>query len=67
MKLKEHIYIGRRLVKLLYSLGHRYFYALVLSSLVTALTPYVPIWFWPGLLMGWLQGRLCRRWRCMRR
>ena len=45
MKLKEHIYIGRRLVKLLYSLGHRYFYALVLSSLVTALTPYVPIWF----------------------
>lgn len=66
MKLKEHIYIGRQLVKLLYSLGHRYFYALVLSSLVTALTPYVPIWFSARLIDGLAAGRLCRRWRCMR-
>lgn len=56
MKLKEHIYIGRRLVKLLYSLGHRYFYALVLSSLVTALTPYVPIWFSARLIDGLAAG-----------
>lgn len=56
MKLKEHIYIGRRLVKLLYSLGHRYFYALVLSSLVTALTPYVPIWFSARLIDGLASG-----------
>lgn len=45
MTLKEHMNIGRRLIKLLYSLSRRYFYFLICASVVKAVTPYIPIWF----------------------
>lgn len=45
MKLNEHIQISRRSVKLLYSLSRRYMICSVLRCIVTALLPYVPIWF----------------------
>ncbi len=45
MTLKEHMNIGRRLTKLLYSLSRRYFYFLISASVVKAVMPYIPIWF----------------------
>lgn len=42
---KEDQQIDRRLVRLLYSLSHRYFYAVIFDSIVKALLPYVPIYF----------------------
>lgn len=42
---KEHLSLGRRAVRLLYSLSRRYFCALLFDSIVSALTPYVPIFF----------------------
>ncbi len=45
MKLKEHLQISRRSVKLLYALSHRHLICLVLSSVVTAILPFVPVYF----------------------
>ena len=45
MKLKEHINISRRLIKLQYSLSRRHMWATIIRSVVTALKPYVPIYF----------------------
>ncbi len=45
MKLKEHLQISRRSVKLLYALSHRHLICLVLSSIVTAILPFVPVYF----------------------
>lgn len=45
MTLREHFSLSRRSVKLLYSLGPRYFLSLVFSSVFTALLPYVPVYF----------------------
>ena len=42
---KEHLSLGRRAIHLLYSLSRRYFCALLFDSIVSALTPYVPIFF----------------------
>ncbi len=42
---KEHLSLGRRAIHLLYSLSRRYFCALLLDRIVSALTPYVPIFF----------------------
>ena len=42
---KEHLSLGRRAIHLLYSLSRRYFCALLLDCIVSALTPYVPIFF----------------------
>lgn len=45
MKLKEHLQISRRSVKLLYAMSHRHLICLVLSSIVTAILPFVPVYF----------------------
>lgn len=45
MKLKEHLQISHRSVKLLYALSHRHLICLVLSSVVTAILPFVPVYF----------------------
>lgn len=45
MKLKEHLQISRRSVRLLYALSHRHLICLVLSSIVTAILPFVPVYF----------------------
>ena len=50
MKWKEHLRITRRSVALLYSLSRRYFWSIVLGSIVTAILPYVPIYFSARLL-----------------
>ena len=45
MKLSEHIQVFRRSICLLYSLSKKHTIFLVLSSLVSAILPYVPIYF----------------------
>ena len=45
MTLKEHMHISRRGIRLLYSMSRRYLISLTLGSIVTAITPYVPIYF----------------------
>ena len=45
MTLKEHMQISRRGIRLLYSMSRRYLVSLALGSIVTAITPYVPIYF----------------------
>lgn len=52
MTFKEHIKIGRRGLKLLYSLSHRYLLSMILHSIVTAVTPYVSIYFSARLVDG---------------
>ena len=56
MTLKEHMNIGRRLIKLLYSLSRRYFYFLICASVVKAVTPYIPIWFSARLIDALAEG-----------
>ena len=45
MKLKEHLQISRRSVKLLYALSNRHLICLVLGSGGTAILPFVPVYF----------------------
>lgn len=45
MKLSEHIHIFARSVRLLYSLSRKYVVCLVLTSLISAVLPYVPIYY----------------------
>ena len=56
MKLKEHIDISRRAVKLLYSLSRRYLICLILRSIVMAVLPYVAIWFSARLVDALVSG-----------
>lgn len=45
MTLREHISIARRSWRLLYSMSRRFFAAILAYSVVTALLPYIPVWF----------------------
>lgn len=45
MKLREHMQIGRRAIKHLFSLSRRNCLSTMAGSVVTALMPYVPIYF----------------------
>ena len=45
MTFKEHLNIICRAVKLLYSLSRRYLISLTAGSIVSAVLPYVPIYF----------------------
>lgn len=45
MTLKEHLNMICRAVKLLYSLSRRYLISLTAGSIVSAVLPYVPIYF----------------------
>lgn len=45
MKLREHMQIGGRAIKHLFSLSRRYCLSTVASSVVTSVMPYVPIYF----------------------
>ncbi len=56
MKLREHIDISRRAVKLLHSLSRRYLICLILRSIVTAALPYVPIRFSARLIDALVAG-----------
>lgn len=45
MTLKEHLNISRRGIRMLYSMSRRYLIFTVFVSIVTSVTPYVPIYF----------------------
>ena len=45
MTLKEHLNISARSVKLIYSLNKKFFVSSILKSFITAVLPYVPIYF----------------------
>ena len=45
MKLREHLQITVRSIKLLYSLSRRYFISMTAESVGRAVLPYVPIYF----------------------
>lgn len=61
MTLKEHMNIGRRLIKLLYSLSRRYFYFLICASVVKAVTPYIRYGFRHGSSTRWLRALRSQR------
>ena len=56
MKLREHMQIGRRAIKHLFSLSRRYCLSTVAGSIVTSLMPYVPIYFSAKLIDGLAAG-----------
>ena len=45
MTLKEHLNISARSAKLVYSLNKKYFISSVIKNIITAVLPYVPIYF----------------------
>ncbi|MDE7300344.1 MAG: ABC transporter ATP-binding protein/permease [Lachnospiraceae bacterium] len=45
MKLKEHISIFRRAVKMLFELNRSYMLCTIFGCFVSSLIPYIPIWF----------------------
>lgn len=56
MTIKEHLKIEKRLIGVWYSLSHRYFYAVIIGSIVNAITPFVPIYFSAKLIDGLAMG-----------
>lgn len=56
MKLNEHLRIIGRSMKLLHRLSRRYLWALVLYAVVTALLPYIPIYFSARLIDALISG-----------
>ena len=45
MKLREHISIAKRAVKMVFSQSKTFAFCTILDSFLTAITPYVPVWF----------------------
>lgn len=45
MKLREHFTISKRAVKMMFAMDKTFTLCLILSSLLSALTPYIPIYF----------------------
>ena len=52
----EHLRIGKRAVKYLFSLSRAYFVCLVLNSVIGGALPYVPVWFSAKLIDGLYAG-----------
>lgn len=57
MKVSEHIQIGKKSIRLLFSLSRAYTICLFLGSLIRAILPYVPICFSARLVDALCAGR----------
>ena len=60
MKLSEHLHIFGRGIRLLYEMSPAYTVLFMLEALVSAVTPYVPIWFSARLIDAIAAGRPLR-------
>ena len=60
MKLSEHLHIFGRGIRLLYEMSSAYTVLFMLEALVSAVTPYVPIWFSARLIDAIAAGRPLR-------